>query len=87
MGSISPYNIFAIVIDFSSSSGNNIQCHFPEFLISSGMSITVNLKAIIGDSYIPSINSGSGYDAVYSTTSNTLNFGAVLMPTSGTTFI
>lgn len=51
------------------------------------MSITVNLKAIIGDSYLPKINSGSGYDTVYETVSNTLTFTATAMPTTGTTFI
>lgn len=88
-GGAAPFNAFAILINFNAAVNNNIRCFFPEFKLTQGYDLTIELKAIIGDSYIPTLDTGAPYGGVYRTTSNTISMtGAVpgTVTTAATTF-
>ncbi len=53
------FNNFAIVIDHPARKTHDIKCYFPEFYVSTGMSLNVKFKRIYGDSYPIDIITGT----------------------------
>lgn len=68
------FNAYSILIDFNANVGESVRCYFPEFKIFTGMSFTVELKTIYGNSYPPDLTGGNQYGAVYRKSSSALSF-------------
>jgi len=71
---------YAITIDHGVLKNNDVKCYFPEFYVTTGMSLTVKFKTIYGDSYPTDLIGGSTttYGSMYQLTSNTLAFTGVI---------
>ena len=69
-----PFNLFSILISHNANEGEDIKCFFPEFKISSGMTLQVKFKLIYGDSYPIDIQSGTGFGSVFSVLSNSISY-------------
>lgn len=69
------FNNYAILIDHGAAKNNDIKCYFPEFYVTSDMSLNVKFKAIYGDSYpVDIIGSTTEYFSMYTVTAPTVPY-------------